>query len=62
MTTRTAVAERTTVIDPAVATSACAVSLRRVTKSYGERTAVRDLNLDIAGGRVLLAARPVGVR
>ena len=56
MITETAVAERITVIDPTVATSACAVSLRRVTKSYGERTAVRELNLDIASGENFAAA------
>jgi ABC-type Fe3+/spermidine/putrescine transport system ATPase subunit len=60
MTTRTAVAERITVIDPAVATSACAVSLRRVTKSYGERTAVRELNLDIASGEFFSLLGPSG--
>ncbi len=60
MTTKTAVAERITVIDPTVATSACAVSLRRVTKSYGERTAVRELNLDIASGEFFSLLGPSG--
>jgi spermidine/putrescine transport system ATP-binding protein len=60
MITETAVAERITVIDPTVATSACAVSLRRVTKSYGERTAVRELNLDIASGEFFSLLGPSG--
>ena len=60
MITETAVAERITVIDPTVATSACAVSLRGVTKSYGERTAVRELNLDIASGEFFSLLGPSG--
>ena len=37
-------------IDRSAATAACAVSLREVSKSYGDSTVVRDLSLDIASG------------
>ena len=37
-------------IDRSAATAECAVSLRGVSKSYGDSTVVRDLNLDIAAG------------
>lgn len=50
MSTKTLVAERVTTIDPDPAAAACAVSLRGITKSYGDTTVVRDLNLDIAQG------------
>ena len=51
-------------IDRSAATAACAVSLRGVSKSYGDSTVVRDLNLDIAAGEFFsllgrrAAARP----
>ncbi len=39
---------------------ACAVSLRGVTKSYGDSTVVRDLNLDIAAGEFFSLLGPSG--
>jgi spermidine/putrescine transport system ATP-binding protein len=47
-------------IDPAVATAACAVSLRGVSKSYGDSAVVRDLNLDIAAGEFFSLLGPSG--
>ena len=60
MSTKTPIAERIAVIDQAVATAACAVSLRGITKSYGDRTVVRDLNLDIASGEFFSLLGPSG--
>jgi spermidine/putrescine transport system ATP-binding protein len=47
-------------IDPAMATAACAVSLRGISKSYGDSTVVRDLNLDIAAGEFFSLLGPSG--
>src|SRR6201990_1508826 len=47
-------------LEPTVTTTACAVSMRGITKSYGERTVVRDLNLDIAGGEFFSLLGPSG--
>src|SRR4029079_9614242 len=47
-------------LEPTLTTTACAVSMRGITKSYGERTVVRDLNLDIAGGEFFSLLGPSG--
>src|SRR6201991_4927733 len=47
-------------LEPTVTTIPCAVSMRRITKSYGERIAVRDLNLDIAAGEFFSLLGPSG--
>src|ERR1700741_4916887 len=47
-------------LEPTVTTTACAVSMRGITKSYGERTVVRDLNLDIAAGEFFSLLGPSG--
>ena len=47
-------------IDRSVATAACAVSLREVSKSYGDSTVVRDLSLDIAAGEFFSLLGPSG--
>ena len=60
MSTKTPIVERITTIDQAAATAACAVSLRGITKSYGDSTVVRDLNLDIASGEFFSMLGPSG--
>ena len=60
MSTKTPIAERIAVIDQAVATAACAVSLRGITKSYGDRAVVSDLNLDIGSGEFFSMLGPSG--
>jgi spermidine/putrescine transport system ATP-binding protein len=47
-------------LDPTITTTACAVSMQGITKSYGERTVVRDLNLDIAAGEFFSLLGPSG--
>jgi ABC-type Fe3+/spermidine/putrescine transport system ATPase subunit len=47
-------------IDRSAATAECAVSLRGVSKSYGDSTVVRDLNLDIAAGEFFSLLGPSG--
>ena len=47
-------------IDRSAATAACAVSLREVSKSYGDSTVVRDLSLDIAAGEFFSLLGPSG--
>src|ERR1700752_3236491 len=47
-------------IDRSVATAPCAVSLRNITKSYGDSVVVRDLNLDIAAGAFFPLVGPSG--
>lgn len=47
-------------IDPAIATVACAVSLRDISKSYGDISVVHDLNLDIAAGEFFSMLGPSG--
>ena len=60
MSTKTPIAERIAVIDQAVATAACAVSLRGITKSYGDSAVVSDLNLDIGSGEFFSMLGPSG--
>ena len=47
-------------IDRSAATAECAVSLRGVSKSYGDSTVVRDLNLDIAAAEFFSLLGPSG--
>ena len=47
-------------IDPSVPAAPSAVSLRNVTKSYGDSVVVRDLNLDIAEGEFFSLLGPSG--
>lgn len=57
---KTSTADRVTPIAHALATTPCAVSLRHITKSYNDRSAVRDLNLDIAEGEFFSMLGPSG--
>jgi len=50
MSTTSATLTRIDAIDPSIATVDAAVSLRDISKAYGDSTVVRDLNLDIAAG------------
>ena len=47
-------------IERSAATAQCAVSLRGVSKSYGDSTVVRDLDLDIAAGEFFSLLGPSG--
>ena len=47
-------------IDGSAAPAACAVSLRDITKSYGDSAVVSDLNLDIAEGEFFSLLGPSG--
>ena len=49
-------------IDRSAADRGGAVSLREVSKSYGDSTVVRDLSLDFAAGEFFTLARPVRLR
>src|SRR5215475_3783014 len=48
------------ILEPTVTTTACAVSMRGITKSYGDIAVVRDLNLDIAAGEFFSLLGPSG--
>lgn len=60
MSTTTSTLSPIETIDGSVATAPCAVSLRNVTKSYGDSVVVRDLNLDIAAGEFFSLLGPSG--
>jgi spermidine/putrescine transport system ATP-binding protein len=60
MSTLTATLSPAETIDVPTAPTVCAVSLRDVTKSYGDSTVVRDLNLDIAAGEFFSLLGPSG--
>jgi spermidine/putrescine transport system ATP-binding protein len=60
MSIMTSISDPIATIDPAVATAPCAVSLRGISKSYGDRTVVHDLNLDIASGEFFSMLGPSG--
>jgi len=60
MSTLTATLSPAETIDVPKAPTVCAVSLRDVTKSYGDSTVVRDLNLDIAAGEFFSLLGPSG--
>ena len=60
MSTLTATLSPAKTIDVPKAPTGCAVSLRDVTKSYGDSTVVRDLNLDIAAGEFFSLLGPSG--
>ncbi len=60
MSTPTSTLTAIETIDRSVATAPCAVSLRNITKSYGDSAVVRDLNLDIAAGEFFSLLGPSG--
>jgi spermidine/putrescine transport system ATP-binding protein len=60
MSTTTSTLTTIAAIDPSIATAPCAVSLRDITKSYGDSVVVRDLNLDIAAGEFFSLLGPSG--
>jgi spermidine/putrescine transport system ATP-binding protein len=60
MSLLTATLTPTETISSHSAPAACAVSLRDVTKSYGDTTVVRDLNLDVAAGEFFSMLGPSG--
>ena len=60
MSTTTSTLTPIETIDRSVATAACAVSLRGISKSYGDSVVVRDLNLDIAAGEFFSLLGPSG--
>jgi len=60
MSTLTATLSPAETIDVPTAPTECAVSLQDVTKSYGDSTVVRDLDLDIAAGEFFSLLGPSG--